>query len=383
MSSVSVVIPTYNRAVLLATTLRSVLAQSVPPDEIIIIDDGSTDHTSAVCAKLPASVRYIRQENRGLSVARNRGIAEASSEWIALCDSDDCWLPRKLEHQLAALDATNASWSVTGCALIGPHGEPLQTNPVGFERVFPVFADMGQSADQLFARWLDSVSVTVGGEIVPLYAGDAFGLLFEGNIALPSSAIIARSVISRVGVFDERLRAAEETEFFHRVAAFAPIVIVMESLVEYRVGHASIISTSNAAPLIHAALASGEQAAKLRSPLTKTEQRAYLDGRRRLWTRLAYHNLSALDRHGARVAAMTGWREGRWLSLRAAAIILASLAPASGLQLLYRAKQKLKRAAMRSRLGMGDSKTRPVRIRPGDGDAPERTDNQTDSGAAG
>jgi hypothetical protein len=71
------------------------------------------------------------------------------------------------------------------------------------------------------------------------------------------------------------------------------------------------------------------------------------------------------------------------LSLRAAAIILASLAPASGLQLLYRAKQKLKRAAMRSRLGMGDSKTRPVRIRPGDGDAPERTDNQTDSGAAG
>jgi len=343
MSSVSVVIPTYNRAELLAVTLRSVLAQSVLPDEIIIIDDGSTDHTAAVCAKLPASVRYIRQENRGLSAARNRGITEASCEWIALCDSDDCWLPRKLEHQLAALSATNASWSVTGCTLIGPNGDPLQTNRVGFERVFPVFADTGRSADQLFGRWLDSMSITVAGDIVPLYSGDAFGLLFEGNIALPSSAIVARSLIARAGLFDERLRAAEETEFFHRVAAYAPLVIVMEPLVEYRVGHASIISMSNAAPLIRAALASSEQAAALRGRLTKTEHKAYLDGRRRLWTRLAYHNLSALDRHGARAAAMMGWREGKWLSLRAAAIILASLTPAAGLQWLHRAKRQLKR----------------------------------------
>jgi glycosyltransferase involved in cell wall biosynthesis len=78
MPSVTVVVPTYNRAALLDETLRSILAQTVLPDEIIVVDDGSTDETPAICARQPKLVRYLRQENSGLpAVARNRGRSRA------------------------------------------------------------------------------------------------------------------------------------------------------------------------------------------------------------------------------------------------------------------------------------------------------------------
>jgi GT2 family glycosyltransferase len=339
MSSVSVVIPTYNRAALLEITLRSILAQSEPPSEIIVVDDGSSDATPTVCANQPPSVKYIRQENRGLSAARNRGIRLASGNWVALCDSDDCWHPRKLEYQLAALRVAGAAWSITGCGIIGPDGERSETVGLGFERVFPVFSDSGQSADQLFRRWLESIEVSVAGATFHAYVGDAFGLLFEGNIALPSSAIVAREVISQVGPFDEQLRASEETEFFHRVAAVARVAIVMDALVDYRVGHASIISTSKAGQLIQTALESGERAARMRSPLTPAERRAFVEGKVRLLTRLAYYNLSIFDRRGARATALESWRVGGRFVPRTFAIILASLLPVAGLRLLHRAKR--------------------------------------------
>src|SRR5438046_2823187 len=115
MASVTVVVPTYNRAALLDATLRAIHAQTVPVDEIIVVDDGSTDDTADVCGRQPKPVRYIRQDNTGLpAFARNRGAAEATADWIAFCDSDDLWHPRKLEVQLAAIEATGAKWGVTG-----------------------------------------------------------------------------------------------------------------------------------------------------------------------------------------------------------------------------------------------------------------------------
>src|SRR3990170_4898248 len=109
---VSVAIAAYNRAELLRPTIQSILAQTAPAFEIIVVDDGSTDHTSEVCAGFPA-VRYIYQENKGVSAARNTGLRVATGEWIAFCDSDDLWTPDKLEIQLAAMDATEGGWSVT------------------------------------------------------------------------------------------------------------------------------------------------------------------------------------------------------------------------------------------------------------------------------
>ena len=101
---VSVIIPTYNRSVLLERALRSIFNQTTRPAQVIVVDDGSSDDTSKrVCAEFP-EVRYIRQCNQGVSSARNRGILEAREEWLAFLDSDDEWLPDKLQVQTRALE---------------------------------------------------------------------------------------------------------------------------------------------------------------------------------------------------------------------------------------------------------------------------------------
>src|SRR5689334_2160139 len=98
--SVSVVIPTYNRAELVGEAIDSVLGQSRPPLEVIVVDDGSTDDTADVVGRYGARVVYLRQPNCGPATARNVGVARARGDLIALLDSDDRWLPRKLELQV-------------------------------------------------------------------------------------------------------------------------------------------------------------------------------------------------------------------------------------------------------------------------------------------
>lgn len=109
---VSVVIPSYNRAYCIADSVRSVLAQTHSDLEVIIVDDGSTDDTESVLASLgDERIRYVRQENAGACVARNHGVDLARGDIIAFHDSDDLWLPTKLERQLAALEETGADFS--------------------------------------------------------------------------------------------------------------------------------------------------------------------------------------------------------------------------------------------------------------------------------
>lgn len=97
--SISVVIPTYNRAATLGTAIRSVLAQDSPPDEIIVIDDGSTDGTDEILAEFGDAIQVLRKPNGGVSSARNAGVRVARSEWIAFLDSDDVWMHGKLALQ--------------------------------------------------------------------------------------------------------------------------------------------------------------------------------------------------------------------------------------------------------------------------------------------
>jgi glycosyltransferase involved in cell wall biosynthesis len=98
---VSAVIPCYNYGRYLARAIDSILAQTYPVSEIIVVDDGSTDNTREVALSYADRVRYIFQQNRGPSAARNRGIRAASGEWIAILDADDWWMPEKTELQLA------------------------------------------------------------------------------------------------------------------------------------------------------------------------------------------------------------------------------------------------------------------------------------------
>ncbi len=104
MIDITVVIPCYNGSRFIRETLESVLAQTLRPLEVLVIDDGSTDDSAAIAESFGEPVRVIRQPNQGESVARNRGIDEARGEWIAFLDADDIWKPEKLQRQMAAAE---------------------------------------------------------------------------------------------------------------------------------------------------------------------------------------------------------------------------------------------------------------------------------------
>jgi len=110
--TISVVIPSYNCAPFLRETVESVLSQTYPPIEILIVDDGSTDGSSDIACEFGDPVRVITQPNSGVSVARNRGIDEAQGEWIAFVDADDLWEPTKLERQMETLATEGADDAV-------------------------------------------------------------------------------------------------------------------------------------------------------------------------------------------------------------------------------------------------------------------------------
>jgi len=109
--TISVVIPVYNRFDCLKRSVESVLAQTLPVSEVILVDDGSIDGTSELLPRYIAEnqmwrdrVSYVHQDNQGPNVARNTGIAHAKGDWLAFNDNDDLWLPQKLEWQFQALD---------------------------------------------------------------------------------------------------------------------------------------------------------------------------------------------------------------------------------------------------------------------------------------
>jgi glycosyltransferase involved in cell wall biosynthesis len=106
MPDITAVIPTYNRAELAARAIESVLAQSAPPLELVVVDDGSSDHTASVVERYGSRVRYVRQENAGLYAARNTGVRHSGGDWIAFLDDDDVWKPDFLARMGGAIDAT-------------------------------------------------------------------------------------------------------------------------------------------------------------------------------------------------------------------------------------------------------------------------------------
>jgi glycosyltransferase involved in cell wall biosynthesis len=101
---VTAIIPVFNGAALIRRSIESVLSQTRPADEVIVVDDGSTDETANIVRSYGLRVRYLRQPNSGVAAARNNGVKQAKSEWIAFLDHDDEWLPNKLERQMALLE---------------------------------------------------------------------------------------------------------------------------------------------------------------------------------------------------------------------------------------------------------------------------------------
>jgi glycosyltransferase involved in cell wall biosynthesis len=163
--SVSVVIPAYNAAEFLAEALESVLAQTRPAREIVVVDDGSTDDTAAVASRYAPRVTVISQRNKGESAARNLALSQVSGDWVAWLDADDIWEPTKLEAQTARVDEAAADLVCVFCGFsrFGP-GAPDEIVIPGDEnfspaehlvhwRLHPSTAIVQRRSSPRFAEW--------------------------------------------------------------------------------------------------------------------------------------------------------------------------------------------------------------------------------------
>jgi glycosyltransferase involved in cell wall biosynthesis len=197
---VSVVIPAYNHASFLPESIESVLAQTHPHYDIIVVDDGSTDNTADVVRRY-ADVRYVKQRNHGLAAARNRGFQESRGDYLVFLDADDHLLPHHFRTCLEALNAHPAIGWVCGDHRL--FGEPDGTQP--FHRCEP-------SPDD-YASFLRICFIT--------------------NIA---TAMFRREVVRSVGGFSGKkaLRGCEDRDFYLRVARRWPLYCHHKIIAEYR-----------------------------------------------------------------------------------------------------------------------------------------------------
>lgn len=185
---VSVVIPVFNGAPFVAKAVESIRAQGVPEVEVLVVDDGSTDGTQAVLEELErkAGIRWFQQDHGGPARSRNRGIAEASGEFVALLDCDDVWLPGKLEAQLAVMRRR-------------PEVGLVHTD-------FEVVREDGSVEERVHARHSAE-------SLVRAFAG--------GHVALPSTLLVRRAVLERVGALDPDLYGSEDSDLTIRLYAAA------------------------------------------------------------------------------------------------------------------------------------------------------------------
>lgn len=195
-ASISVVIPTFNRARLLLEAIQSAAPQMRSQDEIIVVDDGSTDDTAELLRQSHLPVRYLRQENKGPAAARNRGFAAATGEFIAFLDSDDLWAPDRIARQLELLCQHPDLDLVFG--LEGLFGDSVQSE-----------AGLNLRDEQVIAALRRGA-----GEIAPAYS-----LLLRENFVPTSSTLFRRRFLDRVGGMDEGLWYCDDYDLWLRLAA--------------------------------------------------------------------------------------------------------------------------------------------------------------------
>lgn len=209
MPGIDVIIPVFNGEDYIEAAIQSVCRQTLPPERIIIVDDGSTDGTGALMARLAeqdARVLCLSRANAGVSAARNAGIAASSAPFIAFLDADDIWLPEKLERQMAAFERG------------GPETGFVHSS------YFFIDAQDGRLSDR--------------NVVPPKQRGDIFmPLLLEGYVlsGSASSVVVRRDVLDRAGHFDERLFHGEDWDLWIRLARISKVDFTPEAVVGIRV----------------------------------------------------------------------------------------------------------------------------------------------------
>ena len=206
-SNVSVIIPTYNRAQLLLQALKSVQKQTLSADEVIVVDDGSTDTTQEIVHRYFPNFRYVYQENKGVSAARNLGISKANNIWVAFLDSDDEWLPNKLAIQM----------------------EMLTRQP------------------RYMLCHTDEIWIRNGKRVNPMkkhkkYGGCIFSKCLPLCLISPSSVVIHRDLFEEIGLFDESLPACEDYDLWLRVCSRYSVLFIDTPLLIKYGGHQDQLS---------------------------------------------------------------------------------------------------------------------------------------------
>lgn len=216
-SGISVIVTVYNRFDLTKRAVDSVLTQTLPVSEVILLDDGSIDGTSELLqthlaenSRWHGRVRYVHQENQGPGAARNRGIAEAAGEWLAFLDNDDLWLPQKLEWQFRALESFSQCEACITDAW-------FMNNP-----------DMKMTLFQLSAK---DHHGTIGLISDPLeYMLDRSSIVGVHPVWLQN--LVTRTRLARdVGGFDPRFRFGDDDDFAFRLGCATELCFVNVPLV--------------------------------------------------------------------------------------------------------------------------------------------------------
>jgi glycosyltransferase involved in cell wall biosynthesis len=221
--AVSIVVPAFNSGRFLGETLRSIQRQSLTDWECVVVDDGSTDDTSAVARRFAGEdprIRTATTENRGASAARNHGylLTDPRSSYVTFMDSDDVWLPHALEALCRRLEVDPRA--------IGAHGLAERIDEIGM----PV-STWSHSAHGRTRLGLE------GGRLVvwPLDRPTTFDVLINGNVLFPPGLVLARrSVYERAGRFDEAITGGEDWDMLIRLSRYGYLSFVDEVILHYR-----------------------------------------------------------------------------------------------------------------------------------------------------
>ena len=200
--TISVVIPTFNSAALVTEAVESALGQTLPPHEVIVIDDGSTDDTQRRLGAFADRIAVICQQNAGVAAARNAGVARATGEFVAFLDADDIWHPRKLEFQVRCIEARRPPLGALG------------TYTFDWPRVqAPDIDKFAQNGTVKHVDW-DSLAVK--------------------NSLTTSSLLVRGDLLRKAGTFDTTLQGPEDHDLWLRVAEIAEVGVLPMPLTGYR-----------------------------------------------------------------------------------------------------------------------------------------------------
>ena len=208
MEEIAVIIPTYNRCDLLKRAINSVIKQTITPKEIIIVDNGSTDQTYQMVSSLFPEINYFIEKKRGVSAARNKGILESKSKWIAFLDSDDAWKPTKLEKQ-------------------------MEYSVFNQDKYRIIHTDETWYRNKKFLNQLKKHKKS-GGNI------------FTNSLQLccisPSSVVLKKQIFDDYGLFDENLEVCEDYDMWIRITAKEEVGFLDSPLVLKYGGHSDQLS---------------------------------------------------------------------------------------------------------------------------------------------